>query len=83
MKNTETVPNLLINHESHQERPPKSVLELPERSRLESSEVVGGETSIAVIATPDVSTASKLVEEEGGGTSPEDAPLGPEGSTLK
>ena len=83
MKNVETVPTLLINHESHQERPPKSVLELPERSRLESSEVVGGETSIAVIATPDVSTASKLVEEGGGGTSPEDAPLGPEGSTLK
>ena len=79
----EELQNLLANHESHQERPPKSVLELPERSRLESSEVVGGETSIAVIAAPEVSTASTPVKEGGGGTSPEDAPLGPERSTLK
>ena len=33
MKNFETLPNLLANHESHQERPPKSILEPPERLR--------------------------------------------------
>ena len=33
MKNFETVPNLLANHKSHQEHPPKSVPEPPERSR--------------------------------------------------
>ena len=33
MKNSETVPNLLTILESHQERPLKSVLEPPERSR--------------------------------------------------
>ena len=30
VKNVEIMPNLLVNHESHQERPPKSVLEPPE-----------------------------------------------------
>ena len=51
----------------------------------ESSEVVGGGTSsaAAVAAAPEVSTISTLVEEGGEGTSPEDAPLGPERSTLK
>ena len=39
----------------------------------ESFEVVSGGMSAAVAP----------VEEGGGGTSPEDAPLGPEGSTLK
>ena len=48
----------------------------------ESSKVVGGGTSTAA-AAPEVSTASTPVEEGGEGTSPEDAPLGPEGSTLK
>ena len=47
----------------------------------ESSEVVSGGTSVA--APPEVSTASTPVEKGGRGTSPEDAPLGPEGSTLK
>ena len=47
----------------------------------ESSEVVGGGTSAA--AAPEVSAAMAPVEEGRGGTSPEDAPLGPEGSTLK
>ena len=46
----------------------------------ESSEVVGGGTSIAV-ATPEVSAA--LVEEGGRGITPEGASLGHEGSTLK
>ena len=39
----------------------------------ESFEVVGGGTS----------AATAPIEEGGGRTSPEDAPLGPEGSTLK
>ena len=47
----------------------------------ESSEVVGGGTSIA--APPEVLAALTPVEKGGRGTSPEDAPLGPEGSTLK
>ena len=47
----------------------------------ESSEVVSGGTSAA--AAPEVSAASTHVEKGGGGTSPKDAPLGPEGSTLK
>ena len=69
---------MLANHESHQKRPPKFVLEPPERSRhnstyVECSEVVDGGTLAA--AAP--------VEEGGGGTSPEDAPLGPEGLALK
>ena len=46
----------------------------------ESSEVVGGGMSAAA---PEVSVAVAPVEEGGGGTSPEDALLGPEGSTLK
>ena len=46
----------------------------------ESSEVVSGGTSATA---PEVSAASTSVEEGGGGTLPEDAPLGPEGSTLK
>ena len=80
MKNSEPVPNLLANHESHQERPPKSVSEPPEQSRYdpirrmsESFEVVDGGTS--VVAAP--------VEEGGGETSPKDVPLGPERLTLK
>ena len=46
-----------------------------------SSEVVGGGTSVAVAL--EVLAASTPVEEGGGGTSPDYAPLGPEGSTLK
>ena len=46
----------------------------------ESSEVVGGRTSVAA---PDVSAASTPIEKGGGGTAPEDAPLGHEGATLK
>ena len=49
-----------------------------------SSEVVSGGTSAVATATaPEVSVAVAPVEEGGGGTSQEDAPLGPEGSTLK
>ena len=33
VKNVETMPNPLVNHESHQERLPKSVLEPPKQSR--------------------------------------------------
>ena len=47
----------------------------------ESSEVVGG--GMSTIAAPEVSVASAPVEEGGGGTSPKDAPLGPEGLALK
>ena len=46
----------------------------------ESFEVVIGGMSAAA---PEVSAALTPVEEGGGGTSPEDTPLGPEGSTLK
>ena len=46
----------------------------------ESSEVVGGGTSVAV-AAPEVSAA--LVEVGGGGTLLEDAPRETEGSALK
>ena len=49
----------------------------------ESSEIVGGGTSVLTAAVLDVSAVSALVEEGGGGTTPEDAPLGHEGSTLK
>ena len=44
----------------------------------ESSVVVGGGTS-----APDISVASTPVEEGRGGTTPEDASLRHEGSTLK
>ena len=50
---------------------------------FESSKVVGGGTSALAVAAPDASTASAPVEEGGGGTAPDDAPLGCEGSTLK
>ena len=46
-----------------------------------SSEVVDGGMSVAA-AAPEVSVASTPVEEEGGGPTPEDAPLGPEGAPL-
>ena len=56
MKNSETVPNLLAILKSHQERPPKSVIEPPKRSRrdptyvkcLNHPKVVSGGTSAAV-----------------------------------
>ena len=48
----------------------------------ESSEIVSGGTLVVATAL-DVSAVATPVEEGGGGTSPEDAPLGPEGSTLK
>ena len=78
MKNSETMLNLLANHEFHQEHPPKSVPELPERSRhdlivrrmSESFKVVGGGKLVA----SEVSAAVAPVEEGGGGTSLEDAP---------
>ena len=47
---------------------------------LESSEVVGGGTSVAATA-PEVSTAP--IEEGGGGTLLEDAPRETKGSALK
>ena len=47
-----------------------------------SSEVVGGGTSAsAAAAAPNVSAASAPIEKGGRGTTPEDAPLGREGST--
>ena len=49
----------------------------------ESSEVVGGGTSASAVAISDASVVSAPVEEGGRGTTPEDAPLGREGSTLK
>ena len=57
----------------------------------ESSEVVGGGTSasaaaapdVSAASAPDVSAASAPVEEGGGGTTLDDAPLGCEGATLK
>ena len=49
---------------------------------FKSSEVVSGGTSAVVVAAvPEVSAAP--VEEGGGRTLVEDAPQGPEGSTLK
>ena len=47
----------------------------------ESSEVVGGGTSIAIAAALEVSVAP--VEKGGGGTPLEDAPQETEGSALK
>ena len=47
----------------------------------ESSEVVGGGTSVAAAVTPEVSAAP--VEEGEGGTLLEDAPLETEGSALR
>ena len=47
-----------------------------------SFEVVGGGTSASIAATLDALAASAPVEEGGGGTTPEDAPLGRVGSTL-
>ena len=44
----------------------------------ESSEAVGGGTS----TSPEVSAAAVSVEEGGGGTPLDDAPLGREGATL-
>ena len=50
---------------------------------FESFEVVGGGTSaVAAVAALEVPAAAPI-EAGGGGTSPEDAPLGLEGSTLK
>ena len=46
----------------------------------ESSEVVDGGT---LAVAPEVSAEAAPIKEGGGGTSLEDAPLGPEGSTLK
>ena len=48
----------------------------------ESSEVVSGGTSPSAVAAPDTSAISAPVEEGGGRTTPEDAPLGCVGSTL-
>ena len=48
----------------------------------EPSEAVGGGTSTSAIAL-DVSAALAHVEEGGGGTILDDAPLGREGATLK
>ena len=47
----------------------------------ESSEVVSGGTSVAVVAAPEVSAAP--VEEGGGGTPLEDAPRETEESALR
>ena len=48
----------------------------------ESSEAIDGGTS-ASVAAPDVPAATVLVEEGGGGTPLDDAPLGREGATHK
>ena len=45
----------------------------------ESSEVVGGGTSASTAIALDASAVSSLVEEGGGRTTPEDAPLGRKG----
>ena len=50
---------------------------------FESSEVVGGGTSASAIAAPDTLAVLALVEEREGGTTPDDAPLGRVGPTLK
>ena len=50
---------------------------------FESFEVVDGGTSASAVAALDVSVASAPIEEGKGRTTPEDAPLGSEGSTLK
>ena len=49
----------------------------------ELSKVVDGGTSASAAAALDVSAASALVDEGGGGITPEGASLGHEGSTLK
>ena len=49
----------------------------------ESSEVVGGGTSPSTTAALDASAVSAPVEEERGGTTPNDTPLGHVGPTLK
>ena len=48
---------------------------------FESSEIVGGGTSVAAVAALEVSVAP--VEEGGGGTLLKDAPQETEGSTLR
>ena len=48
----------------------------------ESSKDVGGGTLASATVAPDVSAASAPVEEGGGGTTLEDAPLGFEVSTI-
>ena len=48
----------------------------------ELSEIVGGGTSGSA-AAPDASAVLAPVEEEGRGTTPDDAPLGCVGPTLK
>ena len=53
------------------------------RRMFESSKVVGGETSSSATAPSNASTVSVSVEEGRGGTTPDDAPLGLEGPTLK
>ena len=49
----------------------------------ELSEIVGGGTSASVAAAPAASAVSAPVEEGGGGTAPEDTPLGRVEPTLK
>ena len=48
----------------------------------ESSEVIGGGTSALAVA-PDALAVSPPIEEGGGGTAPEDSPLGRIEPTLK
>ena len=49
---------------------------------FKSSEVVGEGTSASAATAPDVTVASTPIKEGGRGTTPEDAPLGREGSTV-
>ena len=49
----------------------------------ESSEVVDGGTSASATAAPDALAVLAPVEEGGRGTTPNDAPLGRVGPTLK
>ena len=49
----------------------------------ESPEVVDEGTSASSAVTPDISAASAPVKEGGGGTAPDDTPLGHKGATLK
>ena len=48
----------------------------------ESYELIGGGTSASAAAAPDTLASLAPVEEEGGGITPEDAPLDPKDQLL-
>ena len=49
---------------------------------FESFELIGGGTSASAAAAPDTLASLAPVEEEGGGITPEDAPLDPKDQLL-